>query len=74
MEVTASPVKQRALALGLPIAQPEKIKSNQEFRAQLAALQPDAITVVGYGRMIPGWMLDLPRLGNINLHASLLPK
>jgi methionyl-tRNA formyltransferase len=74
MEMTASPVKQRALALGLPVAQPEKIKSNEQFRAQLAALQPDAITVVGYGRMIPEWMLELPRLGNINLHASLLPK
>jgi methionyl-tRNA formyltransferase len=74
MEVTASPVKQRALALDLPVAQPEKIKNNQEFRAQLAALQPDAIAVVGYGRMIPGWMLDLPRFGNLNLHASLLPK
>jgi methionyl-tRNA formyltransferase len=74
MEVTASPVKQRALALDLPVAQPEKIKNNEEFRAQLAALQPDAIAVVGYGRMIPGWMLDLPRFGNLNLHASLLPK
>jgi methionyl-tRNA formyltransferase len=74
MEMTASPVKQRALALGLPVAQPEKIKSNQAFRTQLAALEPDAIAVVGYGRMIPGWMLELPRLGNINLHASLLPK
>jgi methionyl-tRNA formyltransferase len=74
MEMTASPVKQRALALGLPVAQPEKIKSNQEFRAQLATLQPDAIAVVGYGRLIPGWMLELPRLGNINLHASLLPQ
>jgi methionyl-tRNA formyltransferase len=74
MALTASPVKQRALELGLPIVQPDKIKNNGEFRAQLAALRPDAIIVVGYGRIIPQWMLDLPPLGNINLHASLLPK
>lgn len=74
MEVTASPVKQRALELGLKVTQPDKIKQNEEFRAQLAALKPDAIIVVGYGRIIPGWMLELPPLGNINLHASLLPK
>jgi methionyl-tRNA formyltransferase len=74
MEVTASPGKQAAVALGLPITQPESIKKNDEFRAQLAALNPDAIIVVGYGRIIPNWMIDLPPLGNINLHASLLPK
>ncbi len=50
------------------------IKNNQEFRAQLKAIGPDAIIVVGYGRIIPQWMIDLPRFGNLNLHASLLPK
>ena len=74
MELTAPPVKQSALKLGLPILQPERIKKNEEFRAQLTALQPDAIIVVGYGRIIPPWMLALPRYGNINVHASLLPK
>lgn len=74
MELTAPPVKQSALRLGLPVTQPEKIKNNEEFRARLAAIQPDAIIVVGYGRIIPGWMLYLPRYGNINVHASLLPK
>jgi methionyl-tRNA formyltransferase len=74
MELALSPVKQRAIELGLPIAQPEKIKNNDEFRAQLTALKPDAIIVVGYGRIVPQWMLDLPPLGNLNLHASLLPK
>src|SRR5579885_2198878 len=74
LELVASPVKQSALALGLPITQPERIKTNEEFRAQLEAIKPDAIIVVGYGRIIPQWMLDLPPLGNINLHASLLPK
>ncbi len=74
MEVAISPVKESALRLALPITQPDKIKTNEEIRAQLAALHPDAIIVVGYGRMIPQWMIDLPRLGNLNLHASLLPK
>ena len=74
LEVVASPVKQSALKLNFPITQPERIKTNEEFRAQITALQPEAIIVVGYGRLIPQWMLDLPRLGNINLHASLLPK
>lgn len=74
LELVASPVKQSALKLTLPIAQPDRIKTNDEFRAQLTALKPDAIIVVGYGRIIPQWMLDLPPLGNINLHASLLPK
>jgi methionyl-tRNA formyltransferase len=74
MEVALSPVKQKALELGLPITQPDKIKNNQEFRAQLEAVAPEAIIVVGYGRIIPGWMLELPKHGNINLHGSLLPK
>ena len=69
-----SAVKESALALQLPVTQPESIKNNDEFRAQLAALNPGTIVVVGYGRIIPQWMIDLPRLGNINLHASLLPK
>lgn len=74
MELAASAVKVRALELGLAITQPDKIKQNDEFQAQLRALQPDAIIVVGYGRIVPAWMLELPPLGNINLHASLLPK
>src|SRR5579859_787838 len=74
MEMAASPVKQTAIALGLPILQPDKIKNNEEFRRQLTELEPDAIVVVGYGRIVPPWMLELPPLGNINLHASLLPK
>src|SRR5271167_4722410 len=74
LALAPSAVKQSALALDLPITQPESIKSNDEFRARLTALNPEAIVVVGYGRIIPQWMIDLPRLGNINLHASLLPK
>src|SRR5438874_2455502 len=74
MEMAFSPIKQRARELGLPVTQPDRIKNNEEFRTQLANLKPDAIVVVGYGRIIPQWMIDLPAHGNINLHASLLPK
>ena len=74
MEVTVSPVKEAALRLNLKVIQPEKIKNNEEFRQQLESIHPDAIIVVGYGRIIPQWMIDLPGLGNLNLHASLLPK
>ena len=74
MEVAASPVKRTALELDLPVIQPDKIKNNDDFRAQLQLIAPEAIIVVGYGRIIPQWMIDLPPLGNINLHASLLPK
>jgi methionyl-tRNA formyltransferase len=74
MEMSPSPVKQRALELGLPVVQPDSIKNNEEFRSELLSLKPEAIIVVGYGRLIPQWMIDLPQLGNINLHASLLPK
>ena len=74
LELVASPVKESAIKLNLPIIQPDRIKSNEEFRSELDRLKPDAIIVVGYGRIIPQWMLDLPKHGNLNLHASLLPK
>jgi methionyl-tRNA formyltransferase len=74
LDLVPSAIKLCALRLELPVTQPENIKNNEAFRAQLTGLQPDAIIVVGYGRIIPQWMLDLPPLGNINLHASLLPK
>ncbi len=73
-QLTAPAIKKTALAAGLAVTQPEKIRNNAEFRAQLVAVTPDAIVVVAYGRIIPPWMLELPRLGCINLHASLLPK
>ena len=62
------------MRMGIAVVQPATIKNNAEFRDQLAAIHPDAIIVVGYGRIIPQWMIDLPRFGNLNLHASLLPK
>lgn len=74
MQILTPPVKQLALGKGLLIVQPEKIKNNLDFRAQLEAIAPEAIIVVAYGRIIPKWMLDLPRHGNLNVHGSLLPK
>ena len=74
MELQAPPVKRLALERGLPILQPEKIKTNLDLRAKLEEIQPDAIVVVAYGRIIPKWMLDLPKYGCLNVHASLLPK
>ncbi len=74
MQLAASPVKQWALAHALLVDQPEKIRNNQPLFSRLQAVAPDAILVVAYGRIIPPWLLALPRLGNINLHGSLLPK
>jgi methionyl-tRNA formyltransferase len=74
MKLVVPPIKDTAKLAGISVTQPEKIKNNTEFRAQLEQIQPDAIIVVAYGRIIPKWMLDLPRFGNLNLHGSLLPK
>lgn len=72
----SSPVKLRAQELGLQVIEPERIKTNEALRAQLESLHPAAIVIVGYGRIVPPWMLSLALapLGNLNLHASLLPK
>jgi len=72
--LVGSPVKEAASRLGLEIYQPEGIRQNEELRAKLEQIAPAAMIVVGYGRIIPKWMLELPKYGNINLHASLLPK
>lgn len=74
MDIMPSPVKEAALQLAIEILQPTTIKNNAELRERLTGMAPDAIIVVGYGRIIPRWMIDLPRFGNLNLHASLLPK
>lgn len=74
LSTAATPVKQAAIELGIPVTQPATIKNNVDFRSRLEELKPDAIVVIAYGRIIPLWMLDLPRFGNINVHASLLPK
>ena len=68
-----SPVKVFAVAHDLPVLQPEKIKT-AEVEAALAALQPDVIVVVAFGQILSPYILDIPRLGCINVHASLLPR
>lgn len=72
-EVTFSPVKEVAVGANVPVYQPAKIRA-PEVEEQLRALAPDAITIIAYGQIIPARLLTIPRLGWINLHASLLPK
>lgn len=73
LELTAPPVKKRALELGLNVSQPTKLRTG-EVSAWLRDLQVDVALVVAYGRILPKDVLDAPRLGCINVHASLLPK
>ena len=72
-EVSFSPVKETALAANLPVLQPAKIRA-PEPEEQLRSLAPDAVVIIAYGQIIPARLLSIPRLGWINLHASLLPK
>ncbi|MCC6265336.1 MAG: methionyl-tRNA formyltransferase [Bryobacterales bacterium] len=72
-KLTASAVKVAALSLGIPVAQPAKVRL-PEVVEQLREAAPDAIAVVGYGQIIPRAILEIPRLGIINVHGSLLPK
>lgn len=71
--VQPSPVKQSAMQHELPLYQPAKLRT-EEAREHLSHYHPDAIVIVAYGQIIPQWMIDIPPLGCINLHASLLPK
>ncbi|MDB4939414.1 MAG: Methionyl-tRNA formyltransferase [Labilithrix sp.] len=73
LELTAPPVKKRALELGLNVVQPTKLKTG-EFAAWLRDQKVDVALVVAYGRILPQDVLDAPRLGCVNVHASLLPK
>jgi methionyl-tRNA formyltransferase len=72
-KLSASPVKETALRLGLPVYQPERIR-RPEIVEQLKQMHPDAMIVVGYGQIIPQTIIDIPPQGIINVHASLLPK
>lgn len=71
-KLAQSPVKEAALAYGLPVLQPNKVKE-ADFQTELSLLKPDLIVVVAFGQLLPKGMLDLPPLGCINVHASLLP-
>lgn len=72
-KVQPSPVKKSALKHSLAVYQPANLKTD-ETRNYLSQYHPDAIVIVAYGHIVPQWMIDLPPLGCINLHASLLPK
>ena len=73
MKLHKPPVAERAMALGLPLAQPSKIRT-EEFLQSIAALKPDLGVVVAYGRILPKSLLDIPLHGFINVHGSILPK
>ena len=72
MKLVASPVKETALAAGIPVYQPESFREDADVE-MLRALKPDVIAVVAYGRILPQRVLDIPEKGCINIHASLLP-
>lgn len=73
-EMQMTPVKEAALAHGIPVFQPERLRNNEEFLEQLGKIDPDAIVVIAFGQLLPKEVLALPRYGCINIHASLLPK
>lgn len=73
MKLTPSPVKQLALARGIEVDQPEKLRTDEQ-RSRLVACAPDLLVVAAYGLILPKAVLELPRLGCINIHASLLPR
>jgi methionyl-tRNA formyltransferase len=81
MKLTPSAVKQLALELGAPVAQPRSLRLDGKFpdeaaagRAALEAARPDVLVVAAYGLILPEWVLALPRLGCLNIHGSLLPR
>jgi methionyl-tRNA formyltransferase len=81
MKLQASPVKQRALAAGIPVAQPQGLKLDGKYatdaaaaREALLAAQADVMVVAAYGLILPPWVLDTPPRGCLNIHASLLPR
>ena len=81
MKLQASPVKQFAVECGIAVAQPRSLRLDGKFpddakatQAQLEALRPDVMIVAAYGLILPQWVLTLPRLGCLNIHASLLPR
>lgn len=73
LKLAAPPVKRTAQHLGLPVEQPEKIRSPDAIQ-KLQDARPDLIVVVAYGQILPGTVLEIPRLGCVNVHASLLPR
>ncbi len=74
MKMLYTPVKEVAISKNIPIFQPEKVKNNEDFINIIKEINPDVICVVAYGKILPKDILDIPKYGCINVHASLLPK
>ena len=74
MKMVSSPVKQFAEEKNLKIYQPQKVRNNPEFIEEIKKINPDVICVVAYGKILPKELLDIPKLGAINVHGSLLPQ
>ena len=73
-KVQYTPVKELALEKGIEVLQPEKVRGNDEFIALLRECAPDIMIVAAYGQILPKDVLDIPKYGCVNVHASLLPK
>ena len=73
-KIKFSPVKEKALELGIPVLQPSKIRRNEEFAQILREAAPDAAIVSAYGKILPAHILDIPKYGCLNIHGSLLPR
>jgi methionyl-tRNA formyltransferase len=73
-KVKMTPVKEKALELGIEVLQPERVKGDEEFFATISAYEPDLIAVAAYGQILPVNVLELPKLGCVNIHGSLLPR
>ncbi len=73
-KVKFSPVKEKAIELGIEVLQPERVKKNEEFIDKIRAAKPDAIVVAAYGQILPKSILEIPEHGCLNIHGSLLPR
>jgi methionyl-tRNA formyltransferase len=73
-KVKMTPVKEKALEQGIEVLQPERVKGDDEFFATISAYEPDLIAVAAYGQILPKNVLDLPKLGCVNIHGSILPR
>ena len=73
-KVKFSPVKEKAIELGIPVLQPSKIRKNEEFAQLLRDAAPDAAIVAAYGKILPADILNIPKYGCLNIHGSLLPR
>ena len=69
-----SPIKELAVRYGLPVFQPQRLRKDEELIQKMREIAPDVIVVVAFGQILPQEVLDIPRLGCVNVHASLLPK